>query len=87
MCPGGILILVDHTTDPDPARAAWHEEIERLRDRTHTHTLPPGAMVDLLAAVCLGEIQLVEEPYDLDFDEWFDRGTPTLDKAAVPPSS
>jgi cyclopropane fatty-acyl-phospholipid synthase-like methyltransferase len=81
--PGGVLVLSDHTTDTDPARADWHNAIERQRDRTHTRNISPGAIVDLLAAAGLGEIRCVEEGFELDFDEWFDRGTPAADKAEV----
>jgi SAM-dependent methyltransferase len=81
--PGGVVVACDHTTDPDPHRAAWHNEIERLRDKTHTACLSPGDLVDLLAAAGLSEIQLREETFTLDFDEWFDRGTPALPKADV----
>jgi hypothetical protein len=31
----------------------------------------------------LGEIRLVEEPFTLAFDEWFDRGTPSQPKTKV----
>jgi SAM-dependent methyltransferase len=81
--PGGIVVLSDHTTDPDPDLASWHNRIEVLRDRTHTQCLSPGAIVDLFARVGLESIRLVEEPFTLDFDEWFDRGTPTVSKAVV----
>jgi 2-polyprenyl-3-methyl-5-hydroxy-6-metoxy-1,4-benzoquinol methylase len=81
--PGGVLVLCDHTTDPDRARADWHQRIELGRDRTHTRNPTPGEMVDLLAAAGLTELRLVEEPLVLDFDEWFDRGTPAEDKATV----
>jgi SAM-dependent methyltransferase len=81
--PGGVLVLSDHTTDPDRARADWHQRIERARDRTHTRNPTPGEMVDLLAAAGLTELRFVEEPFTLDFDEWFDRGTPAEDKATV----
>ena len=81
--PGGVLALCDHTTDPDRARAEWHQRIEVGRDRTHTRNPTPGEMVDLLAAAGLTELRLVEEPLMLDFDEWFDRGTPAEDKATV----
>jgi 2-polyprenyl-3-methyl-5-hydroxy-6-metoxy-1,4-benzoquinol methylase len=80
---GGVLVLCDHSTDPDPARAEWHREIERLRDRTHTKNLTAGELIDLFAAAGLGDVRLEEEAFDLDFDEWFDRGTPAADKAAV----
>jgi SAM-dependent methyltransferase len=79
--PGGVLVLSDHTTDSDPARAALHAELERGRDVTHTQNLTAGGLVDLLAAAGLAEIRMVEEAFSLDFDEWFDRGTPGIDKA------
>jgi SAM-dependent methyltransferase len=81
--PGGVLVLSDHTTDPDPGVADWHNRIEVSRDKTHTASLTAGTIVDLLAAAGLGEIRLLEESYTLDFDEWFDRGTPTAPKAEV----
>jgi SAM-dependent methyltransferase len=81
--PGGVLVLCDHTTDPDRARADWHQRIEIGRDRTHTRNPTPGEMVDLLAAAGLTELRLIEEALVLDFDEWFDRGTPAEDKATV----
>jgi SAM-dependent methyltransferase len=80
---GGVLALCDHTTDPDRARADWHQRIEVGRDRTHTRNPTPGEMVDLLAAAGLTQLRLIEEPLVLDFDEWFDRGTPSQDKATV----
>ena len=81
--PGGILVLSDHTADPDPKAALWHNQIEALRDRTHTANLSPGAIVDLLLSAGLESVRLVEEAFTLDFDEWFDRGTPTAPKADV----
>ena len=81
--PTGIVIAYDHTTDPDPLAAAWHQGIERARDRTHTRNLTPGELVDVLVKAGLGDIRLAEERFELDFDEWFDRGTPVLGKDEV----
>ena len=81
--PGGVLVVCDHLTDTDPARAAHHEHLERARDRSHTRSLTGGGIVDLFAAAGLSEIRLSEEAYDLDFDEWFDRGTPDETKENV----
>ncbi len=81
--PGGVVVLSDHTTDPDPTFAARHNEIETMRDRSHTRNLAPGAIVDLFASAGLVEIRFVEEAFTLDFDEWFDRGTPAGTKAEV----
>jgi SAM-dependent methyltransferase len=72
--PGGALVVCDHLTDPDPDRAAWHQEIERGRDVTHTRNLTAGELVDLFARVGLDDVALVEEPFTLDFDEWLVRG-------------
>lgn len=80
---GGILVLSDHSTDPNPAIAAHHEQLERGRDATHTRNLTAGAIVDLLASAGLMAIRLEEEAFPLDFDEWFDRGTPTVSKAEL----
>jgi SAM-dependent methyltransferase len=81
--PGGALIVSDHSTDPDPTRAAAHERLERGRDRTHTRNLTSGALVDLLAGAGLASIRMEEESFTLDFDEWFDRGAPSASKADV----
>ena len=81
--PGGLVVLSDHVTDPDPLLADEHNAIEWLRDRTHTRNLSPGAIVDLFASAGLGEIRLTEEAFTLDFDEWFDRGTHAAPKLEV----
>ncbi len=79
--PGGPLVVCDHTTDP--ACAAWHQEVERARDTTHTRNLTPGELVDLLAAEGLREIATAEEAFSLDLDEWFGRGTPSCDREGL----
>ncbi len=81
--PGGVLVLSDSTNDPDTERARARDAIERLRDHTHTSNLSPGTIVDLFARAGLGDLRLVEELYALDFDEWFDRGTPVATKDEV----
>ena len=80
---GGILVVSDHITDPDPERALYHGTLEVARDRTHTRNLSGGELVDQLALAGLVGIRMVEEPFTLDFDEWFDRGTPGDTKEAV----
>lgn len=81
--PGGIVLVYDHTTDPDPERARWHLAIERARDRTHARNLTPGELIDHCARAGLVDLALEEEPFELDFDEWFDRGTPQAPKDEV----
>jgi SAM-dependent methyltransferase len=81
--PGGVLVVCDHSSDPDPVRADHHERLERARDRSHTRSLTGGRIVDLFAAAGLSRITMTEEGYDLDFDEWFDRGSPDDTKENV----
>lgn len=81
--PGGLVVASDHTTDGDPARAAWHTRWERARDRTHTRNLTPGELLELFAQAGLTDLTFVEEAFELDFDEWFDRGTPGATKDTV----
>ncbi len=81
--PGGVLVLSDHTASAVAEHADWHNGIERLRDTTHTACLSPGAIVDLFLAAGLGPVGLAEESFSLDFDEWFDRGTPSLPNPEV----
>jgi len=81
--PGGVVVASDHTTDPNPTCARWHREIECWRDRTHTRCLTAGELVDTFARAGLGDIRLHEEPFALDFQEWFDRGTSIRPKAVV----
>ena len=81
--PGGVLVLCDHVTDPVTKRADWHQEVEKLRDKTHTRNLTAGQVVDLLGQCGLVKVRLVEELFELDFDEWFDRGTPVAGKDQV----
>lgn len=81
--PGGVVVVSDHLADPDPKRAALHHAIEVGRDRTHSRNLTAGGIVDLMAAVGLVDLTMTEESFHLDFDEWFDRGSPIESKATV----
>ena len=81
--PGGVMVASDHITDTDSSRAAFHRAIEVARDKTHTRNMTSGELADLFAAVGLDDIDLQEESFVLDFDEWFDRGTPADSKENV----
>jgi len=80
---GAALVACDQVTDPDAAAAQWHQEIERARDRTHVRNLTSGELADALARAGLAGVRLEEDEFTLDFDEWFDRGTPAADKPEV----
>lgn len=78
--PGGWVVLGDHVTDPDQEAAAWHQEIERLRDPSHWACLTPKQLRSLAerADLTLAEERLI--PVSLDYEEWLTRGSggPTM---------
>jgi SAM-dependent methyltransferase len=73
--PGGAVVVADHVTDPDADLAAWHQEIERLRDPSHWASLSAERMRALgtEAGLRLEREELV--PFTLDFDDWLARGS------------
>jgi SAM-dependent methyltransferase len=73
--PGGWVVLADHLTDADADAAAWHEEIERLRDPSHWACLTRERLLAAgeAAGLALDEEQVI--PLDLDFGEWLGRGS------------
>jgi len=81
--PGGLVLALDVTGDPDPDGQAWSQGIERDRDRTHVRSLTPGELVDAFARADLLDLRIAEEDIVLDFDEWFDRGSPGAPKEEV----
>jgi SAM-dependent methyltransferase len=81
--PGGWIVVADHLTDADGDAAAWHEEIERLRDPSHWACLTRERLLAAgeAAGLALDEEQVV--PLDLDFGEWLGRGSGGPDAAAL----
>ena len=81
--PGGWVVVADHLTDADGDAAAWHEEIERLRDPSHWACLTRERLLAMGAAAGLelDEEQVV--PLDLDFGEWLGRGSGGVAAAAL----
>jgi SAM-dependent methyltransferase len=73
--PGGWVVVSDHVSDERTDLAAWHEEIERLRDPSHWDCLTVGRRREL--GVALG-LRLADErlqPIRLDYDSWLSRGS------------
>jgi hypothetical protein len=72
---GGFVVVADHVTDDDGAAAAWHEQVERLRDPSHWACLTPSRLA------ALGERAGLEPdvdrvvPFEIDFGEWLSRGS------------
>src|SRR5882762_2240993 len=48
--PGGRLVVEDMRAPDDPAKRAYHESVERLRDVSHARTLTLSELRDMAAA-------------------------------------
>jgi ubiquinone/menaquinone biosynthesis C-methylase UbiE len=73
--PGGFVVIADHVTDEDGAAAAWHEQIERLRDPSHWACLTPARIgaIGERAGLALDSEQVI--PFEIDYAEWLNRGS------------
>lgn len=84
--PGGWIVVGDQVTDDDGEGAAWHQEIERLRDPTHWASQRLGRLRAMggEAGLELDEERLV--PIEIDCEDWLARGSagqsasPLIDK-------
>lgn len=73
--PGGYVVVADHVTDDDGDAAAWHQEIERLRDPSHWACLTPSGIAAMGERAGLEPDLSREIPFAIDFDEWIGRGS------------
>ena len=73
--PGGYVVVSDFVTDDDGASAAWQEQIERLRDPSHWALLTPSRIVALGERVGLEPDFERVVPFEIDFEEWLNRGS------------
>jgi SAM-dependent methyltransferase len=74
---GGRLAYEDMAAAEDLPERDLQETIERLRDRAHARTLPPGEVRGLLEAAGLRVTVSRLVPMTVDFDEWIDRPRPS----------
>jgi SAM-dependent methyltransferase len=73
---GGRIAIVDLIA-PDPALAARQNELERLRDPSHTSALTPDRMAELVAASGGAVERQVPTDQELDLERWLAQaGTP-----------
>ncbi|HEY5295450.1 MAG TPA: methyltransferase domain-containing protein, partial [Gaiellaceae bacterium] len=73
--PGGPVVVADHLTSADSGVAAWHQELERLRDPSHWACLSSDRLAELGAQAGLELKRFDEYPFSLDYDEWLERGS------------
>lgn len=80
--PGGRLGLFDMTTSEDEAEAAYHDEVERLRDPSHASALPLSRLFLLIGKSGLEADRLETIDYELDVDDWIARADQSKEEAA-----
>ncbi|MCL4543493.1 MAG: class I SAM-dependent methyltransferase [Chloroflexi bacterium] len=73
--PGGLVVVGDHVTSPDGRVAAWHQEIERLRDPSHWACLSADQIRHLGEQCGLRLLESHEIPFSLSYEEWVTRGS------------
>lgn len=78
---GGRLFLVDSVGPADPSRAALHNEIERLRDPSHTTTLSLADFLRMFAARGLAVRNECVLDRPRSFNQWMRRAGHNLGDA------
>ena len=79
--PGGRIGLFDLTTSEDAAEAAYHNEVERLRDPSHASALPLSELFALIGRAGLDADRLDTIDYDLDVEDWLSRAEQSPEQA------
>lgn len=78
LAPGGRLGLADVVADEDPAVAATQDRLERMRDPSHTRTLPISEIVAEMQSLGLEAVTVESRAVRHAVDPWLERaGTPT----------
>lgn len=69
--PGGTIAVEDLYASETPARAAYLNQIERLRDHSHTEALPLGGLAAMYARAGIDIIRLYSDEIAVDAEGWF----------------
>lgn len=77
LVPGGRIGFADIIADEDPQVALTQDRLERMRDPSHTRTLPISEIVAEMQALGLDQITVESRAVEHDVDSWLARaGTP-----------
>jgi ubiquinone/menaquinone biosynthesis C-methylase UbiE len=79
--PGSRLLIADILGSEDPAKAEYHDRIERLCDPTHVRALPASAFDRLFRDAGLEVLLRPTTTLDWDVEEWMAHGGPDDDAA------
>lgn len=82
--PGGWVVVADHLTAKELHVAAWHQQVERLRDPTHWACLTAEQLRMVGEKSGLRLVREEQWPIALDYEEWLSRGsTGTRQRALI----
>jgi SAM-dependent methyltransferase len=70
-CPGGKVAIIDIISSEDPKKAALHNELERLRDPSHTRNLTLTEFVNMFEKAGLKDIRTSTYGTLRELGEWF----------------
>jgi len=73
LVPGGLVLVVDSVSPPDPAQDTFLNAIEVLRDPTHVRNYSVAQWTALLACAGLSPETLAGFRCRLGFDSWVER--------------
>jgi SAM-dependent methyltransferase len=79
--PDGRIGLFDITTSEDVAEAAYHNEVERLRDPSHASALPLSELFRLIGRARLDADRLDTMDYELEVEDWISRAEQSPEQA------
>jgi SAM-dependent methyltransferase len=81
--PGGWVVVSDHLASEGQEAAAWHEEVERLRDPSHWACLTADRLRELgeRAGLELESERVI--PFSLDYEGWLRRGSGSAQAAGL----
>jgi SAM-dependent methyltransferase len=70
VAPGGWMVIADMVASEDPAKAEFHNQMERLCDPTHSRTLPASEFEGMFAEHGFRTALKVERDARLSLDDW-----------------
>ena len=73
--PGGVVAVID-MVDEDEGVSARRDELERLRDPSHTRALPTDELVGVMQTAGIAAKVVSERHRTLDARRWIEQGQP-----------
>jgi ubiquinone/menaquinone biosynthesis C-methylase UbiE len=79
--PGARFLIADQVASEDPAKAALHNEVERLCDPTHARALAASELERLFASLGLSIVFHGSTEIEYSVEEWMTHGGPSPEVA------